>query len=118
MPSPRPVYVAYVVDKLAPGQFYLKVLLLSYVIPSKEHMIWYHERMPAEWKESFISPIFKKGDKFQHNNYMQNTLLNVIYKILSNIILKRLNVYTENIVEYQCGITDKIFMMRKMMEKC
>ena len=50
MPSPRPVYVAYVVDKLAPGQVYLKIFLLSCVIPSKEHMIWYQERIPAEWK--------------------------------------------------------------------
>ena len=49
---------------------------------------------------------------------MQNTLLNVTYKILSNIILKRLNVYIENIVEQQCGITDKIFVMRKIMGKC
>ena len=48
---------------------------------------------------------------------MQNTLINVTYKILPNIILKRLKVYIENIVEYQCGITDKIFVMRKMMEK-
>jgi len=49
---------------------------------------------------------------------MQNTLLNVTYKIPSNIILKRLNVYIENIVEQQCRITDKMFMMRKMMGKC
>jgi len=93
MPSPRSLYVAHVVDKLAPGQVYLKVLLLSCVIPPKEHMIQYHKRMPAEWKESFIWPIFKKGDKFEHNKYMKNTLLNVTYKILSNIILKMLNVY-------------------------
>jgi hypothetical protein len=41
--------------------------------------------------------IFKKGDNFQHSNYTQITLLNVTYKILLNIILKRLNVYTKNI---------------------
>jgi len=48
MPSPQPVYVAYVVDKMAPGQVYLKVLLLSCVIPPKEHMIWHQETMPVE----------------------------------------------------------------------
>jgi hypothetical protein len=49
----------------------------------------------------------------------------VIYKILSNIILKRLNVYAEEIVgEYQCvfwpnrNTIDQIFVMRQTMEKC
>jgi hypothetical protein len=66
-------------------------------------MIWDQERMPAEGKEGLICPVFKKGDKLQCNNYRGTALLNVTYNILSNIILKRLNVYTEEMVkEYQC----------------
>jgi hypothetical protein len=67
-------------------------------------MIWDQERMPAEWKEGLICPIFKKGDKLQCNKCRGITLLNVTHRILSNIILKRWSVYTEETVgEYQCG---------------
>ena len=31
--------------------------------------IWNKERMPKEWKESIIVPIYKKGDKTDCNNY-------------------------------------------------
>jgi sorting nexin-29 len=89
------------------------------------YMIWDQESMPAEWKEGLICPISKKGDKLQSNNYRGISLLNVTYKILSNIILKRLNVYTEETAgEYQYGFRpnsstiDQIFVMRQTMKKC
>jgi sorting nexin-29 len=88
-------------------------------------LIWQKEKIPDECKEGLLCPIFKKGDKLQCNNYRGITLLNVTYKILSNIILKRLSTYTEEIIgEYQCGFRldrstiDQIFVMRQVMEKC
>jgi hypothetical protein len=62
------------------------------------YMIWDQEIMPAEWKEGLICPVFKKGDKLQCNKCRRIILLNVTYTILSNIILKRLNVYIKEIV--------------------
>jgi hypothetical protein len=32
-------------------------------------MIWDQERMPAEWKEAPMCPVFKEGDKLHCNNY-------------------------------------------------
>ena len=62
------------------------------------------EELPEEWKESFIVPIYKKGDKTDCRNYRGISLLRTMYKILSHILLSRLTPYTEeNIENQQCG---------------
>lgn len=80
--------------------------------------------MPEEWKIG-LYPIFKKGDKLQCGNYRGITMLNIIYKIFSNILLRRLSKYSEEIIgECQSGFRpgrstiDQIFVMRQSMEKC
>jgi hypothetical protein len=52
-------------------------------------------------------------------------LLRVIYKVLSKILAKRLNPYTEEILgDYQRGFrrdrstTDQIFVLKNILEKC
>jgi len=80
--------------------------------------------LPEEWKESFIVPIHKKGDKTDFNNYRNISLLPTTYKILSNILLSRLIPYAEEVIgDHQCGLrrnistTDNIFSIRQIPEK-
>ena len=86
--------------------------------------IWNTEMLPEEWKTGIIIPIHKKGDRLNCVNYRGITLLNSAYKILSNILLKRISPYAEdNIGDYQCGFrsnrstVDQIFTIRQLLEK-
>jgi len=86
--------------------------------------IWREEKMPEDWETGIICPIFKKGDKLDCNIYRGITLLDIVYKVFSNVLNERLKKITENATgEYQCGIrknrstSDHILIIRQMMEK-
>jgi len=67
--------------------------------------IWNKKELPEEWKESIIVPICKEDDKTDCSDYRVISLLPILYKILSNILLSRLTPYAEDIIGYyQCGI--------------
>ena len=66
--------------------------------------IWLKEKMPTEWNLSIICLIHKKGDTMECSNYRAVSLLNMAYKIPSNILLARISPFAENIIRnYQCG---------------
>lgn len=83
--------------------------------------IWENEHIPDEWKESVVILIYKKGDKQECSNYRGISLINCTYKVLSKILLKRLETYyTDSIIEdHQSGFikgrstTDQIFIVKE-----
>jgi len=60
--------------------------------------IWETEELPEDWKTAMISPIYKKGDTKDCNNYRGIALLNVTYKIFTNCILSRIKETAENAI--------------------
>jgi hypothetical protein len=86
--------------------------------------IWNKEELPQQWKESFIIPIYKMGDKTDCNNYQGLSLLSTAYKILFNILLARLTPYVNEVIgNHQCGFhsnrstTNQIFYSQQILEK-
>lgn len=86
--------------------------------------IWIREKMPIEYRKSFLIPVLKGGDPSKTTNYRGIMLLNIAYKILSTIILNRVKNYTETAIgEYQTGFrsgkstVDAIYTINQIIEK-
>ena len=86
--------------------------------------IWDKEEIPSDWKKSVITPIYKKKDKLDCNNYRGISLLCHGSKLFSSIILQRIKNRTEEILsEAQAGFrvgrstVDQIFTLRQLAEK-
>lgn len=82
-------------------------------------------RNQVEWKEGVICPVYKKGDKLDCENYRAITILNAAYKVLSQILFRRLSPLASRFVgSYQAGFTDgrsttdQIFTLRQILQKC
>lgn len=86
--------------------------------------VWSSESMPEDWQSCILFPIHKKGDKRDCKNYRGISLLNVIYKIFSNALYKRMEPIAEEIIgDYQCGFRrnrstmDQYFTLSQIFEK-
>jgi len=51
--------------------------------------------IPKAWKESIITPLFKKGSKTNPDNYRGITLLNTTQKLFTKVILSKLLKYIQ-----------------------
>jgi len=87
--------------------------------------IWKQEKIPCEWSEGILCPVYKKGDRKQCNNYGGISLLNITYKIFAILLYNRLSKINEpEIGNYQMGFRpnrsaiDNIFNVRQIYEKC
>lgn len=53
---------------------------------------------PSRWKESFITPVFKKGDRSRVDNYRPVAILNAFAKVLERLVHTRLSVHVNNLL--------------------
>ena len=81
---------------------------------------------PEEWCESVITPIFKKGDRENPNNFRAISLVNMICKIFIHVLSSRLTVWAEtnNIIDESQGgfrggysTIDNVFSLQALVQK-
>jgi len=66
--------------------------------------IWNTNRISEDWKTAVICPIYKKGDPMDTSNYRGIALLDSKDKILSLALLRRLEVYSKDLIgDYKSG---------------
>lgn len=86
------------------------------------YIIVKHNDIPQSWRDSWLIPIHKKGDKNKPDNYRGITLMNSITKLFTSVILEKLRVYYEN-REEQFGFrrnrstTNAIYILSQIKEK-
>jgi sorting nexin-29 len=97
-------------------------ILLS-LIHKLINSVWNKEELTAQWKESIIVSVHKEGDKTDCNNYLRILLSSTSYKMLLNILLSRLGLYIDDIIDdHQCGFghnrstTNQIFCIRQILD--
>ena len=117
-------------NKRAPGEDSITSELIKYggrTLWNRIHplitTIWETEQMPQEGGTAIICPIYKQGDKLECRNYRGLSLLNVTYKIFTNLLTRNIELYVEEILgEYQCGFRkgsstrDQIFCLRMILK--
>src|SRR5215510_11928017 len=74
--------------KYAPKDFKLRLLYFL-------NKIYRQNRIPDEWRNAVITPIFKKGDRREPKNYRGISILNTCYKIYAKILNMKLQKYSE-----------------------
>ena len=65
-------------------------------------------KLPTEWKQALVTPIFKKGSRYDPNNYRPVSLTSQVCKVLKSFILSSISqFFTQNklITQHQHGFT-------------
>jgi hypothetical protein len=53
-------------------------------------------QLPRQWKDAVISPIYKKGDRKQAQNYRPVSLTSIICKLLERLVVDQIREHLEN----------------------
>ena len=69
--------------------------------------VWRTKQLPSEWKKSVLVPVHKKKDRKVCDNYRGISLLSVPGKVLSLVLLDRLETIIDpQLMEAQCGMDE------------
>ena len=86
--------------------------------------VWRTRKVPQDWRNATMIPVFKKKDRTQCNNYRWISLLSVPGKVLTLILLQRLQAIIDpQLLEAQCGfrkgqdMVDQIRVVRQTVER-
>ena len=86
--------------------------------------VWEEEKVPEQWRNGIIVKIPKKGDLSDCNNWRGITLLSVVSKVFTKIMLSRIrDAVDSKLREEQAGFrpgrscTDQIFVLRIILEE-
>lgn len=84
--------------------------------------VWRTKQLPSEWKKSVLVPVHKK-DRKVCDNYRGISLLSIPGKVLSLVLLDRLETIIDpQLMEAQCGFrkgrgtVDQIWATRQIIE--
>ena len=100
------------------GEWGARMLLKLYNTAIKE------EKVPHDWTVGMILPIYKKGNKYNCDNYRGITLLSVVLKVYEQIIQNKLRKIIEpTLTQSQCGFRkgrsaqEHIFTLKNIIDK-
>ena len=86
--------------------------------------VWRTKQLPSEWKKSVLVPVHKKKDRKVCDNYRGISLLSIPGKVLSLVLLDRLETIIDpQLMEGQCGFrkgrgtVDQIWATRQIIER-
>ena len=88
-------------------------------------LVWRIEKVPHDWQKAILVPLYKgKGDRSVCDSWRGISLLSVVGKVFSHILLERLvRTFDSRLSEAQAGFrkvrgcADQIFTIRRVMEQ-
>ena len=110
-------------DELPPALFKDGGATLTAAITQLLIQIWHSEDVPGCYGESTVIPVFKKDKRTVCSNHLGVSLIPIITKLFTSILLRHLNPSREQTIREQQGgfrpgrgCVDQIFTLRQYME--